>query len=97
MKNFVVKGAQKGAEKVLMANVLACTGVISLVEKMQEKCYDGAVVLRSKRLEIAEEQAALELKAQHDAVCAKAKSSADRIKAMLSKKSVDSNVEPKTV
>ena len=89
MKNFVVKGAQKGAEKVLMANVLACTGIISVIEKIQEQCYNGAVVLRSKRLEIVQEQAAIELKAQHDAVCAKANASADRIKAMLSRKSKD--------
>ena len=97
MKNFVVKGAQKSAEKVLMANVLACTGVISVIEKLQEQCYNGAVVLRSNRMDIEREQAAIELKAQHDAVCAKANASADRIKSMLSKKSVESNVEPKTV
>lgn len=97
MKNFVVKGAQKGAEKVLMANVLACSGAIAVIERIKVANIIGASKCRASRKEISLEEAMNELEAQHDAVCAKAKSSADRIKAMLSKKSVGSNVEPKTV
>jgi len=86
--NAIIRGAQKCAEKVLMANVLVGTGIIAIVEKVQEISYDNAVKLRSNRMEISQEQAADELKVQHDEVVAKAKASADRIKGILSKKSI---------
>ena len=86
--NVIVRGAQKSAEKVLMANVVACTGIISMVEKVQELSFNKAVVCRAKRMDIAQEQAAVELKSQHDAVCAKATATADSIMAMLSKRKV---------
>lgn len=84
--NVIVRGAQKSAEKVLMANVVACTGIISMVEKVQELSFNKAVVCRSSRKGIEQEQAAIELKAQHQLVCDKARASADRIKAMMSRK-----------
>ena len=86
--NAIIRGAQKGAEKVLMANVLVGTGIISMVESLQELSYNGAVKLRSDRMHIHPEQAAKELKAQHDQVVVKAKASAERIKGILSKKSI---------
>lgn len=87
--NVIVRGAQKSAEKVLMANVVACTGIISMVEKVQELSFNKAVVCRSSRKGIEQKQAAMELAAQHQAVCDKARASAERIKAMMSRKSKD--------
>lgn len=84
--NVVIRGAQKSAEKVLMSNVVVCTGIISIVEKVQQWSFDGATVCRSERKRINPEQAAIELTAQHQLVCDKARASADRIKAMMSKK-----------
>ena len=86
--NRIIRVAQTGAEKVLMANVLACTGIVSMVESIQELSFNTAVTCRSNRDRIHPEQAAKELTAEHDAVVAKAKASADRIKGILSKKSV---------
>ena len=88
MKTTIIRAAQTGAEKVLMANVLACTGIVSMVESIQELSFNTAVRCRSNRQRIHPEQAAKELKAEHDAIVAKAKSSAERIKGILSKKSV---------
>jgi hypothetical protein len=86
--NAIIRGAQKCAEKVLMANVVAGTGIISMVESLQEVSYNTATRLRSDRKHIHPEQAAKELKSQHDMVVEKAKASAERIKGILSKKSV---------
>lgn len=86
--NVIIRGAQNGAEKILMSNVLVCTGIITMVEKLQELSFNGAVVCRSQRQRINPEQAANELTAEHDAIVAKAKASAERIKGILSKKSV---------
>lgn len=86
--NVIIKSAQKCAEKVLMANVVAGTGIISMVESLQEMSYNKATQLRSSRMSITEEQAAIELKAQHDMVVEKAKASAERVRSILSKKSI---------
>ena len=86
--NVIVRGAQKCGEKVLMANVVACTGIISMVEKVQELSFDKAVVCRAGRMGIEQKQAAVELTAQHKAVCDKATATAERIKAMMSRKNV---------
>jgi hypothetical protein len=86
--NVIIRGAQTGAEKVLMANVVVCTGIIGLVESIQELSFNTAVTCRSQRMRINPEQAAEELTAQHKQVVDKAKASADRIKGILSKKSI---------
>ena len=87
--NVIVRGAQKCGEKVLMANVVACTGIISMVEMVQELSFNKAVVCRAGRMGIEQEQAAVELTAQHKVVCDKARASAERIKSMMSKRKVE--------